>query len=512
MRNFETDKLNDIKFSLRLFVFHGIGKAEVRRWTKIIEKQNGSVRATVTGMADYVIINPNGKTSITEYEKAKSWQRQGRQLQIFDVQDFRNFMEEFEPALKKKTGSRTKSNSFQSLDPAEKQDIAMAYLAGTSCVPYEEEAVIRYIKRNKIDFLKHIFMRDADQMMAVFLKLYRKISLTDLDGYLNQADGKSGVTAVLLQYKQRNYTWEQILKADMAKEEKAMGLRELSVADWKQVYRFTAKKEGIVLTEYLDKEPYLEMPVRIGRKPVIGVQPGTFLGKSVKSINSAYMIPLKDYYGKTEAPELYIPGEFFSSEQKKRIVSAQPGDILTFGRYTGTADAGEQLMEWQVIDRDGERLFLLALHAVECLPFDVPRKYSQWNDSALRNWLNGIFLEQAFSEEEKERILKTKLSHPGNRELGIKGSIPTEDALFLMSYEEIKQYEEWISCQGTDYVVAQKRKNGIKESAYWLRTPGGNHRRAAVVTESGEYRRYGEAIYNSDCLVRPAMWISAAEV
>lgn len=508
MRNIETDTLTEIKYSLRLFVFLGIGKAELRRWTKIIESKKGSVRTSVTGMADYVIINPNGKSSITEYEKARNWQRQGRQMQILDAGAFRAYLEQTEPSLKEKKQSRKSTGAFQKLDSAEKQNVAMSWLAGEGNAGYDEAAIGRYIRRNGRDIAGWILHHDADTMLTQFLGLYRKISLVDLDGYIARAKGKPAVSAVLLQYKQQNYSIDQILNADMAREEKAMGLRNLTVEDWKQIYRFITRKDGVVLTEYLGDEEYLEVPTYIGRKPVLGVQPGTYAGKHIRSVNSGVILPLKDYFGQKEIPDLYMMLPEPTREQMQAIDMAKPGDTVFIGHYPSTADGGAQPIAWNVAETDGEdRMMLVAEQSLECLPFDLPRHYSSWNDSALRAWLNGVFLEQAFTETERERILTVKRTNPGNRELGIKGSDITEDRVFLLSIEEMRNLPENACCGCTEYVMMQKRKSGVKESAYWLRSPGGNHRRSAVVTEQGEYRRYGEPIYNSECLVRPAMWI-----
>jgi len=509
MRNFEMDKLTEILFPLRLFVFNGIGKAEVRRWTKIIERENGSVRPNVTGMADYLILNPNGKSSITEYEKAKSWQRQGRRIQILDVQEFRVFMKQFAPESTQKTSR--KSLAFQKIDGAEKQDVAMAYLAEADIGQYEEAAVARYIKRNKQDILKLIVTRDEDRMMAIYLKLFSRISLVDLDGMIARAKGKPAVTATLLQYKQQHYSWEQIMRADLAREEKAMGLRSLSVADWKQIYRFTVRKNGIVLTEYLSDEPHLEVPIAIGNKPVIGVLPGTFEGKPVKSINTAFMIPLKDYYGEKAVPEIYVMRTESETDNWDTVKSGQRGDTVLFGAYPQTKDGGEAPLEWVVAEKNQNEMLLLAKYPIECLPFNEGDQMTDWNRSDLRKWLNGIFLQQAFTEGEREKILFSKLDNIGNKELGIKGSKPTTDRIFLLSIEELRKYSFLTICKATDYVQEQKRKNGLKGACWWLRSPGGNHRRSATVMEDGTIRIYGEIAYNSDWMVRPALRVSLRE-
>ncbi len=84
---------------------------------------------------------------------------------------------------------------------------------------------------------------------------------------------------------------------------------------------------------------------------------------------------------------------------------AEPGTYLRLGEWEGRP------LLWQVAKADGGSLVLLSVSAVESLPFSGPGEdgfgSNLWAGSSLRVWLNGPFLADAFSPEERA-LLRTE--------------------------------------------------------------------------------------------------------
>ena len=75
------------------------------------------------------------------------------------------------------------------------------------------------------------------------------------------------------------------------------------------------------------------------------------------------------------------------------------GETVTLGAWEGTP------IIWQVVAREGDAVTLLAAEPVASLPYSAGGAdgfgSSLWENSSLRYWLNGPFLEGAFSAEER---------------------------------------------------------------------------------------------------------------
>ena len=107
-----------------------------------------------------------------------------------------------------------------------------------------------------------------------------------------------------------------------------------------------------------------------------------------------------------------------------------------FGQYQ------DNPIEWIVLDSQGDQILLLSKRAVETLPYHSTDEPATWENCSLRSWLNGEFLETAFTPEEKSSVLTTVLDNSGvNPEYRYTdGSAATEDKVFLLSHDEVILY------------------------------------------------------------------------
>ena len=89
------------------------------------------------------------------------------------------------------------------------------------------------------------------------------------------------------------------------------------------------------------------------------------------------------------------------------------GDVLAFGRFErdGNPENGAEELEWIVLSKEEDRILVLSKDVMDVLPlFDSlpnpeadPEEWT-WQHSLPAAWLNGSFLEDAFTAEEREMM------------------------------------------------------------------------------------------------------------
>lgn len=199
----------------------------------------------------------------------------------------------------------------------------------------------------------------------------------------------------------------------------------------------------------------------------------------------------------------------------------QETETYTFGSYEQDGDSsnGKEPIEWLVLDRDGDRVLLISKYALDYqsfMPFYEPvtEPYT-WESCSLRRWLNGTFLNAAFSADEQQRLLTTTvITSPGSlhRE---NGPVTTEDRVFLLSNTAVYAYfasEAATAAEYTAYALSENPWPGNAATPgpadWWLRTTDGYDHPDGVYADGrvGEGARAYEGEY-----VRPAIWITVDE-
>ncbi len=171
---------------------------------------------------------------------------------------------------------------------------------------------------------------------------------------------------------------------------------------------------------------------------------------------------------------------------KEHPILAQPGDFITFGKYEqdNNATNGKEDVEWQVLERDENRLFVISKYVLDVQPYHYVQAPITWEDSSIREWLNNEFINSAFTDDEQEQILWTRIENKDNKEQKTTAGNDTEDRLFLLSVDEVKLYfstEKDRKILATPFADVANDSEG-KGSWWWLRTPGGK--------PVGEYSNY----------------------
>lgn len=203
----------------------------------------------------------------------------------------------------------------------------------------------------------------------------------------------------------------------------------------------------------------------------------------------------------------------FVSKKQPRLASSYQGFVtIAFGRYPQASKNENALIEWLVLKNDGSKALLISKYALDCQRYNTSGTDVTWETCTLRRWLNGSFINSAFSAEEQKQILHTTVTvdrspyrtNPGNN---------TKDRVFLLSIAEAQKYfgsDSARQCQGTAYCFAQGAyKVGDGYCLWWLRSPGSSGC-TAYVYNGGSINEYGYPVDNGTIAiaVRPALWIN----
>ena len=155
-------------------------------------------------------------------------------------------------------------------------------------------------------------------------------------------------------------------------------------------------------------------------------------------------------------------------------------------------------MEWSVLAREGDKALLLSKDCIEERAFHEELKPITWENCSLCSYLNGPWYEATFSEEEKAKMLTTKVNNADSGECGTSGEYDAEEKVFLLSVNEVEQYV---------YSNHDRIAEFNSEShEWWLRSPG-NFCSFAVVRRDGGIYSVGWEVDSACGGIRPAIWI-----
>ena len=204
-----------------------------------------------------------------------------------------------------------------------------------------------------------------------------------------------------------------------------------------------------------------------------------------------------------------------SAIKKILLSKTQVGSYVNFGSYEqdNNTSNGKEDIEWLVLAKEGNRVLLISRYALDNNCFC--RIIDTWETCYLREWLNGIFLREAFSEEERAMIPSVTVSADKNPGYSTSPGNSTTDQVFLLSIPEANKYfssNEARKCAPTAYAIAQgawtsdsNKVDGKATCGWWLRSPGKLSSFTAEVNSSGFISNSGDNGYSA---VRPALWVN----
>ena len=242
-------------------------------------------------------------------------------------------------------------------------------------------------------------------------------------------------------------------------------------------------------------------------------------GRAIKYIDSG---DYKAAYMLLDGLSYRDSAEKLKSAKQAQIKNAKVGDIVYFGTYEQDNDTsnGKENIEWLVLAKEKNRVLVISDKALDRQPYNS--SYTEevtWENCSLRKWLNGTFLNKAFSTEEQAQIQNTTVSADNNPQYSTNPGNATTDKVFLLSINEVEKYfnsDEARKCAPTAYAKAQgastsdtfKTPSGAATCWWWLRSPGDDQSSAAYVYFGGDVFELGNYVFSGLNAVRPAMWIT----
>ena len=264
-----------------------------------------------------------------------------------------------------------------------------------------------------------------------------------------------GATPWAKQDSHRDYYWFPVCVDDRIIEEKKRGGRDL---DWWLRSREHSCSDAVSRDGSFRKEHF---EARLAVRPVIRVRC-------------------------TEAPEA----------RRETLGTCLPGDVVVYGSYPRCgSDPGP--VEWQVLSREGSAVRLISRYALDAMQWHETHEPAAWESCSLREWLNGEFLDTAFSEEELAHLAAVNAGCP--------------DRATLLNETELRRYfprRNLSRCFPTVLAIQRGRilRRYLGPCWWWLRSEGTDPFCAVGVNDLGRFRRAGRYIC-ADGGIRPVILV-----
>lgn len=189
------------------------------------------------------------------------------------------------------------------------------------------------------------------------------------------------------------------------------------------------------------------------------------------------------------------------AERVKLASSISVGDTINFGSYVhvDSGSSRKQTIQWEVMKVDGAKLFLISRYALDKKPYHSSNvKSVNWSGCSLRTWLNGTFMQNAFTQTERSAIVSTSITSKTNTSSTTK----TSDKIFLLTYNQLLS-----NLEKADRVAKTKKNVAV---ASWSRDryTGMSYSSTAYsetmsASNSSSYQKVTNSMY-----IRPAMWVN----
>lgn len=193
--------------------------------------------------------------------------------------------------------------------------------------------------------------------------------------------------------------------------------------------------------------------------------------------------------------------------------------IVEFGSYYHPEYDRWLSIDWIVLEKDekNKKALLFSADVFDQIKYSNDPNDATWENSNLRDFLNGDFLYTSFSDSERNNILETPLINSANPLYGTSSGQNTIDKIFALScdYNEIYKYFPGSHNENGNFI--SNLLIPTQSKTYYLRTAGAfsesqmsnmsAERKVLVVDENDGTINMDGIDVCSDAYVRPAMWV-----
>lgn len=251
---------------------------------------------------------------------------------------------------------------------------------------------------------------------------------------------------------------------------------------------------------------------------VLTVSLGIWIGKSLK-IDSE-IEPVNSDVSEIDTSSYPVYSETVESFYSE-FADVRKGDRIKFGTYPQGSNGERKSIEWRVLTVQSDRALVVTEKLIDCIPVNETYSSVTWETCTLRTWLNGDFMDDAFSSSEKKVILTVTNANPKNPKYGTDSGDSTQDQIFILSYDEANNYFSSDKDRMAAPTAYTRMKGAYTESditlstgettgIWWLRTSGSDDYCAMRVRISGFINQKGYHVHNYSTCVRPAFWLRIA--
>ena len=237
------------------------------------------------------------------------------------------------------------------------------------------------------------------------------------------------------------------------------------------------------------------------------------------------------YYneGDYDAAYNYLNGLNYKDSNAKLVIiellrqNTNVGSYIYFGSMEQDNSSYEkEKIEWLVLEKEDNRILVISKNVLTCERYYKENSDITWEQCHLRTWLNDMFLQIAFSNDEQQLIMETNVyALPNMVYLTNPGGNMT-DKVFVLSISEAEYYfgsEEARRCSPTRWAVQNKKLStnnqyqidGEDVCRWWLRTPGMDSNYASYIDFDGSINYDGQKVDSPYIGLRPAMWIDLGD-
>ncbi len=235
--------------------------------------------------------------------------------------------------------------------------------------------------------------------------------------------------------------------------------------------------------------------------------------KSFASVKGEYESFKKTCEKKQEALDSF-DSKIRSSRKKDTLIEIEKlkytvGETVTFGCWP----KDKEPIEWLIVDTIDNTVLLYSKKVIDCVKYNELFTETNWATCTLRKYLNDEFYNNAFSDEERPRIVKALVKSEINPLYRTDPGEDTEDYVFIPSINDIHRYfkePKDAVCMPSGLAIAKgvdyDRNNG--GCYYWLRNLGNANVNAARVSSNGVILEHGFFAGGNDIGVRPVIRLS----
>ncbi|MBO5077377.1 MAG: hypothetical protein J5584_07265 [Clostridia bacterium] len=192
-------------------------------------------------------------------------------------------------------------------------------------------------------------------------------------------------------------------------------------------------------------------------------------------------------------------GEEQIMQEAGRFRLSETPKTVFFGTYPQSSTGERAPIEWRIIGREGNKVWLTSEYALDFKPFTTAVT-NNWAVCTLRQWLNDAFINNAFTNEQQNRLLTIQESIKNWREteedpeyltLEYKVSLPglsNIDQLFTTDKDRIATVTDYAEALADKSYENIALKNQIAK--WWIANNGNIEDSAYVVSFNGEIEEF----------------------